>query len=96
MNYPSFNEYLIGLKPTWSGIVSVVLCLFAIPFFADLFLVTMSFRKGDSISVSLPLLNGYLRAIPYYLFYLVVYFFILNTWNFIIKKSKLETFYFGS
>lgn len=96
MNYPSFNEYLSDLKPTWSGFWTVILCLFAIPFFADLFLVTASFRKGDSISVSLPLINCYLRFIPYYFFYLIVYFFILNAWNFIIKKSNLETFYFGS
>jgi hypothetical protein len=96
MNNPSFNNYVNGLRPTFSGVVATLLCLFIIPFFADLFIVAASFRNNDSITLILPLLNGYLKALPLYFIYLLAYFFILNTWNFIIKKTGLETFYFRS
>ncbi len=95
MKHPSFKEYLIGMKPTSSGIGAVMLCLILLPLFADLFFLPLNARTG-SITLTTPLLNSYLKAIPYYLLYLLVYFFILNTWNFITIKLKIEKFYFRS
>jgi hypothetical protein len=96
MNHPSLSEYLNGLKPTWSGVLAVILCLFIIPLFADLFTVVVSFRKGDSASLGILLAGSYFKAIPFYLLYLTVYFIILNILNYLFKKLNFETFYFGS
>lgn len=91
----TFKEYIKELKPTRPGVLGVSLCLVIIPLCTDLFL-QIGQKPGDSISLSLPLVNAYIKALPLYILYLFVYFFILKTWNFIIKKLKIEKFHFGS
>lgn len=91
----TWRQYIQGLKPTKSGILGVSLCLVIIPLCTDLFLLIGQDPK-DPVSMSLPLINSYIKMLPLYILYLVSYFFVLKTWNFIIKKLKIEKLYFGS
>jgi len=96
MKYPSFNQYLNGLKPTASGVLAVSLSLIIIPIFSDLFLVSAKGHGNNEVTLSVPLINAYIKALPLYILYLFIYFIVLNIWNSIIKLFKIETFYFGS
>gem|GEM_PF-4286907 len=48
------------------------------------------------MSLSFPIVNAYLKAIPLYILYLLGYFLVLKAWNFIIKKNTIETLHLGS
>lgn len=92
----SFTQYIKSLRPTGSGLLALSLCLIIIPLFADIVLLFFQRPGKNSIRLSSPLLNAYIKALPLYISYLLLYFLLLTGWNYIIKKTNIETLHFGS
>ena len=96
MNHPAWNQYLKGLRPTGSGILALSLCLIILPLFLDMYIWIMPHTGKNTNRLSFLFFMDYLKTIPFYFGYLLVYYLGLNAWNSVIKILHIETLYFRS
>lgn len=72
------------MKVSGKGVVVILIFMVAIPVFLDMLLTMLFPNNKETIRMSRLLSSGYIKALPFYITYLIIAF----TIYFLIKKWK--------
>jgi len=72
------------MRISGKGVIVILLFLVVIPVIIDLILVSTLSKNGETFAMSRLLSSGYLKALPFYIGYVIIVFTIV----YLIKKWK--------